>query len=54
LHVETRIGPAGARFASLAHYDNRATPEEMGLYCLWRISGLFQLVDPLAVLALQP
>ena len=54
LHIETRLGPMGARFASLAHYDNRATPEEMGLYCLWRVSGIFRLLDPLVLLALAP
>ena len=54
LHFEVRLGPAQARFGSLAHYDNSATPEEMGLYCLWRVSGIFQLLDPLALLALQP
>jgi murein DD-endopeptidase MepM/ murein hydrolase activator NlpD len=30
LHLEARSGPAGARFASMAHYDTRASPEEMG------------------------
>jgi murein DD-endopeptidase MepM/ murein hydrolase activator NlpD len=50
LHIEARVGPSGSRFGSLAHYDNRATAEEMGLYCLWRVSGTFQLLDPLAVL----
>lgn len=52
LHFETRVGPAGMSFASMAHYDNSATDQEMSSYCLWRISGLFQLVDPLKVLAL--
>lgn len=50
LHIEARVGPSGSRFGSLAHYDNRATAEEMGLYCLWRVSGAFQLLDPLVVL----
>jgi murein DD-endopeptidase MepM/ murein hydrolase activator NlpD len=52
LHFETRVGPSGMSFASMAHYDNSATSEEMSSYCLWRISGLFQLVDPLKVLTL--
>jgi murein DD-endopeptidase MepM/ murein hydrolase activator NlpD len=51
LHFETRVGPSGLRFDSMAHYDNSATSAEMSMYCLWRISGLFQLVDPLKVLA---
>ena len=54
LHFETRLGPGGAHFASLANYDNSATQQEMGLYCLWRVSGIFQLLDPLALLGLQP
>ena len=47
LHLEARIGPAGARFSSLAHYDASATPEEMYSYCVWRVSGWFQHLDPL-------
>lgn len=54
LHLEVRVGPSGARFASLAHYDNRASPDEMGAYCLWRVSGVFQTVDPLRLLTLDP
>lgn len=54
LHLEARIGPAGARFDSMAHYDNTARPEEMGSYCLWRVSDLFQLIDPLRLLAQLP
>lgn len=50
LHFETRVGPSGMQFSSMAHYDNSATPDEMGNYCLWRISGLFQLVDPMFIL----
>ncbi len=51
LHLEARIGPGGARFSSMAHYDNTATLEEMSNYCLWRISGLFQLIDPVRILS---
>ncbi len=50
LHFEARVGPAGLRLASMAHYDASASLEEMSSYCLWRISGWFQLVDPLQVL----
>ena len=52
LHFETRVGPAAMRFSSMAHYDNSATLEEMSSYCLWRISGLFQMIDPLQVIGL--
>jgi murein DD-endopeptidase MepM/ murein hydrolase activator NlpD len=50
LHLEARVGPSGWRFDELAHYENDATLPEMGNYCLWRVSGLFQMIDPLAVL----
>jgi murein DD-endopeptidase MepM/ murein hydrolase activator NlpD len=54
LHLEMRAAPAGIRFGSLAHYDASATADEMRSYCLWRISGLFQLVDPMQVLQAAP
>lgn len=47
LHLEVRVGPAGMRLESMAHYDTSATPQEMANYCTWRVSGLFQLVDPM-------
>jgi murein DD-endopeptidase MepM/ murein hydrolase activator NlpD len=46
LHLEVRVGPAGQTFDSMAHYDNSATPAEMAAYCTWRVSGLFQTVNP--------
>lgn len=54
LHLEVRVGPAGARFSSMAHYDNTAQPEEMANYCIWRVSNVFQLIDPLRLLAQLP
>lgn len=54
LHLETRLGPSGAVFTSMGHYDNAATPLEMSNYCAWRVSGLFQMFDPMRLLALQP
>ena len=50
LHLEVRVGPAGARFTSIAHYDNSATLEEMAGYCAWSVGGLFQVIDPLTLL----
>lgn len=50
LHLETRLGPSGARFTSLFHYDNRATSEQMDSYCTWRVRGIFQAFDPLVLL----
>ena len=52
LHLETRLGPSGASFASMAHYIDNATLEEMDNYCTWRTSGIFQMFDPLTLLAL--
>lgn len=54
LHLEIRIGPSGARFDSLAHYDASASPEEMANYCTWRVSGVFQLIDPNRLVDLLP
>jgi len=52
LHLETRLGPSGAVFTSMSHYNDTATQEEMGNYCTWRTSGIFQMFDPLILLAL--
>jgi murein DD-endopeptidase MepM/ murein hydrolase activator NlpD len=53
LHLEMRYGAGGASFASLAHYSADATAGEMAAYCTWRVSGAFQLIDPLKVLGLS-
>jgi murein DD-endopeptidase MepM/ murein hydrolase activator NlpD len=53
LHLETRRGPAGMTFASMSHYDNSVSQEEMRLYCLWRISGAFAAFDPLRLFQLD-
>lgn len=50
LHLEMRTGPAGARLASMAHYDPSATTDEMAAYCLWRVSGTFRSFDPFNLL----
>jgi murein DD-endopeptidase MepM/ murein hydrolase activator NlpD len=47
LHVEIRAAPAAIQLGSMEHYDVSASQDEMAAYCLWRVSGLFQLVDPL-------
>lgn len=54
LHLEVRVGPAGVRFPSMAHYDTSATAEEMAAYCAWRVSSMFQLVDPMLLLEYLP
>jgi murein DD-endopeptidase MepM/ murein hydrolase activator NlpD len=53
LHLETRLGPSGATFASMSHYNNNATQEEMDNYCTWRTSGIFQMFDPLILLRIS-
>ena len=55
LHLETRLGPSGARFeGSMGFYGSQRNDAEAGLYCLWRVSGLFQMMDPLHLLTIQP
>ncbi len=54
LHFEARLGPAGMKISSFGHYDIQTTAEERNNYCVWRVSGWFQVVDPLAILAQQP
>jgi len=53
LHLEFRVGPSGARFISMAHYDNSCTDEEMINYCIWRVSNTFQLIDPIQYILLH-
>lgn len=50
LHLETRVGPSGATFASMSHYDTSSSDAEMSAYCTWRVSGLFQMFDPMQLL----
>lgn len=50
LHFETRWGPAGQTFASMAYYRADATDEEMKNYTLWRMSAVFHLFDAMALL----
>lgn len=46
LHLEIRVGPAGQTFPSMAHYDASAKDSEIAAYCLWRVSGVYQTIDP--------
>jgi murein DD-endopeptidase MepM/ murein hydrolase activator NlpD len=54
LHFETRLGPSGADFSTMAHYQNTNTEEQMSNYCLWRMSGFYQLFDPSELLGILP
>lgn len=47
LHLETRWGPPGKIFASIGYYKADTTAEERANYETWRMSGTFQLFDPL-------
>jgi murein DD-endopeptidase MepM/ murein hydrolase activator NlpD len=47
LHLEMRIGPSGATFSSMGHYDPITTEEDRHNYCNWRVSGVFQMFDPM-------
>lgn len=53
LHFETRIGPSGARFDSMAYYTAASSQAERYNYCVWRVSNLFQLFDPMELLSIQ-
>jgi murein DD-endopeptidase MepM/ murein hydrolase activator NlpD len=53
LHLEMRIGPSNASFQSLGHYDPSTTDQERHDYCTWRISGVFQMFDPMTILTTQ-
>jgi murein DD-endopeptidase MepM/ murein hydrolase activator NlpD len=46
LHLETRLGPSGLDLSSMAFYDPRYSEEQRASYCLWRMSGHYQLFDP--------
>jgi murein DD-endopeptidase MepM/ murein hydrolase activator NlpD len=50
LHFEARLGPSGFRFSEMAHYFTDSSELEIYNYCAWRVSGIFQLVDPQLIL----
>jgi len=52
LHIETRVGPSSAVFGEIVHRVP-ATLEQAHNYCVWRVSDLFQLIDPARVLFIQ-
>jgi murein DD-endopeptidase MepM/ murein hydrolase activator NlpD len=52
LHVELRIGPSGVQFSSMSHYRGDTTDEERRNYCVWRVSGIFSLINPLTLLTI--
>lgn len=55
LHFETRWGPAGASFPEgMAYYRADTTDAERANYQRWRMSGEFNLFDPLELLTIHP
>ena len=50
LHLETRLGPSNATLGDMAYYETTYTEQQRGSYCLWRMSGYFQLFDPFLLL----
>jgi murein DD-endopeptidase MepM/ murein hydrolase activator NlpD len=53
LHFETRVGPSGARFESMAYYTAQSTQTERYNYVVWRVSNLFQPFDPMKLLSVN-
>lgn len=54
LHLETRIGPSGAVFGTIAMYTPDATIEERYSYCIWTSSGRFQSFNPVTLWQQEP
>ena len=46
LHLETRLGPSSADLSTMAYYSVSYSDEQRSTYCLWRMSGYYQLFDP--------
>lgn len=53
LHIEVRIGPSNAVFEGLAHYDASTSEMERHNYCVWRVSNLFEMTDPMNLFRLK-
>jgi len=51
LHLETRLGPPGSIFGTMAFYDTQATTSEGKNYLRWRTSGEFNHFNPMIILA---
>lgn len=53
LHFETRWGPPGQTFTSMAYYRADASADEMKNYITWRMSATFHLFDAMELLAIS-
>ena len=54
LHLEARLGPSGLDIPTMGHYESTVTEEQMGNYCFWRSSGVYQVVDPFTLFNAAP
>ena len=52
LHLEVRLGPGGASFEGMTHYTANSILHERLNYCFWRVSGFFQMAEPMNLLSL--
>lgn len=50
LHLEVRLGPAGAVFTEMGEYFPEASPEQRAAYQLWRTSGVYHHRDPMILI----
>ncbi len=53
LHLETRVGPSGARFSEFSAFRESDSNEAKANYRLWRTSGTFLHFDPLRLLLFE-
>jgi murein DD-endopeptidase MepM/ murein hydrolase activator NlpD len=53
LHLETRLGPAGASFYQMGYYLPQSTDIEKENYLRWRISGDFRHFNPMTLLSVS-
>ena len=53
LHLEARIGPAGAVITGMAYYHTQTTEEERANYEMWRTGGDFNHFDPMIIFQLE-
>ena len=51
--VKLRLGPSGAVFDDMSHYDSGASLQAMENYCRWRVSGWYELLDPMDLFLIQ-
>lgn len=55
LHLETRVGPSGARFDTISSYEGeKSLPQERYNYCIWALSQIFVSFDPTILWQTQP